>query len=232
MSKKANGKKVAKKNKKGYTLGEEIFSAIVHGVGSLLGIAALVLLIVFSAKHNGTALDIVGVTIFGTSLIILYTMSALYHAITNEKAKKVLQIFDHCSIYLLIAGTFTPIVFSLLRNSSPISWIVFGFVWLAAILGIALYTIFPGRFKVLNVMSYALMGWSSVFLMPSLISALKALDCIASIYWLIIGGVCYTVGIIFYALKKIKYFHSIWHIFVLAGSICHFFTVLLYTLNL
>ena len=220
-----------RKNSKVYSLGEEIFSAVVHGIGSLLGIVALVLLIVFCAKNNGTALDIIGVTIFGSSLILLYTISTLYHSLINEKAKKIFQILDHCSIYILIAGTFTPIVFSVLRNTSPIAWVVFGFIWLAAILGIALYTLFPGKFKVLNLVSYTLMGWSALFLMPSLTRELNKLGSESSILWLILGGVCYTVGIIFYANKKIKYFHSIWHIFVLAGSVCHFFAVLLYILN-
>ena len=220
------------KIKKKYSLGEEIFSAIVHGIGSLLSIAALVLLIVFTVKHEGTALDVVGVTIFGATLILLYTISTLYHAISNETAKKVLQIFDHCSIYFLIAGTFTPLTFSVLRSTGKTTWIVFGFVWIMAILGTALYAIFPRKFKILNVVSYALMGWSALFLIPSLISQLKAIDCLASIYWLVIGGIVYTLGIIFYALKKVKYFHSIWHIFVLAGSICHFFSVLTYTLKI
>ncbi len=217
---------------KRYTLGEEIFSSIVHGIGSLLAITALVLLIVFTVKHNGTAIDVVGVTIYGATLIILYTMSTLYHAISNEKAKKVLQIFDHCSIYFLIAGTFTPLTFTILRNSGKVTWIVFGFVWLMAIEGTILYSVFPRRFKILNVVSYALMGWSALFLIPSLLEELRALDCVSSVYWLLSGGIAYTAGIIFYALKKVKYFHSIWHMFVLAGSICHFFCVLLYTLKL
>lgn len=228
--------KVEKTNKKEkvkkYSLGEEIFSSVVHGIGSLLSIAALVLLIIFTAKHNGTALDIIGVIIYGITLILLYTMSTLYHSISNEKAKNVLQVFDHCSIYFLIAGTFTPLTFTMLKDTGKITWIVFSFVWLMAILGTILYAIFPRRFKALNVSSYALMGWSALFLIPSLISKLSAINCMASVYLLVIGGIAYTLGIVFYALKKVKYFHSIFHIFVLAGSVCHFFCILLYTLKI
>lgn len=223
--------KLNKKTKK-YSLGEEIFSSVVHGVGSLLAVAALVLLIVFTAKHGGTALDIVGVIIYGITLILLYTMSTLYHSISNEKAKKVLQVFDHCSIYFLIAGTFTPLTFTILKDSGKTSWLVFSFVWLMAILGTVLYAVFPRRFKVLNVASYALMGWSALFLIPSLITKLSTINCIASVYLLVIGGIAYTLGIVFYALKKVKYFHSIFHIFVLAGSVCHFFCILVYTLKM
>lgn len=215
-----------------YSLGEEIFSAIVHGIGTLLAITALVLLIVFTVKHGGNALDIVGVCIYGFTLILLYTMSTLYHALANEKAKKVFKIFDHCSIYFLIAGTFTPIIFTILKNTGTLTWVIFGFVWVIGLLGTLMYAMFPKRFKILNVLSYAIVGWSALFLIPSLVSELTLIDCMASIYWLLAGGILYTVGIIFYAIKKVKYFHPIWHIFVLAGSICHFFCILSYTLKL
>lgn len=229
---KATSNKNSKQKFKRYSLGEEIFSSIVHGIGTLLAISALVLLIIFTAIHNGTALDIVGVIIYGFSLILLYTMSTLYHSISNEKAKKVLQVFDHCSIYFLIAGTFTPLTFTILRNTGKTTWIVFIFVWLMAILGTILYAVFPRRFKVLNVTSYALMGWSALFLVPALVTKLTVINCMASVYLLVIGGIAYTLGIIFYAFKKVKYFHSIFHIFVLAGSICHFFCILIYTLKM
>lgn len=223
----------AKKNiNKLYTLGEEIFSSIVHGIGTLLAIAALVLLIVFTAKNGGDALDIVGVCIYGFTLILLYTMSTLYHAISNEKAKKVFKIFDHSSIYFLIAGTFTPIIFTILRNTGSLTWVIFGFVWGVALLGTLMYAIFPKRFKVLNVLSYVVAGWCALFLIPSLISELTILNSIASIYWLLAGGISYTLGIVFYAIKKVRYFHPIWHIFVLAGSVCHFFCILAYTLKI
>jgi len=220
-----------KKNKL-YSLGEEIFSAVVHGIGVLLSIAALVLLIVFTAKRGGDATDIVGVCIYGFTLILLYTMSTLYHAISNEKAKKVFKIFDHSSIYFLIAGTFTPIIFTVLRNTGTLTWVIFGFVWGVAIFGTIMYAIFPKRFKVLNVLSYAIAGWCALFLIPALISELTVLNSMASIHWLLAGGILYTLGIIFYAIRKVRYFHPIWHIFVLAGSICHFFCILTYTLKI
>lgn len=215
-----------------YSLGEEIFSAIVHGIGALLSIAALVILIVLTAKKGGDALDIVGICIYGFTLILLYTMSTLYHSLSNEKAKKVFKIFDHCSIYFLIAGTFTPIIFSVLRNTGRLTWTIFGFVWVVGLFGTFMYAMFPKRFKILNVLSYAIVGWSALFLIPALISTLKTIECMASIYWLLAGGIVYTVGIIFYAIKKVKYFHPIWHIFVLAGSICQFFCILIYTLRI
>jgi len=223
-----------KKSKKAklYTLGEEIFSSIVHGIGTLLSIAALVILIVLTAKRGGTALDIVGICIYGFTLILLYTMSTLYHAISNEKAKKVFKIFDHSSIYFLIAGTFTPIIFTVLRNTGRLTWTIFGFVWTIALFGTFMYAMFPRRFKILNVLSYVIAGWCALFLIPNLVSVLTAIECMASIYWLLAGGIAYTVGIIFYAIRKVKYFHSIWHIFVLGGSICHFFCILTYTLKI
>ena len=220
-----------KKNKL-YTLGEEIFSAVAHGIGTLLSISALVLLIIFTVKNGGDATDVVGVCIYGFTLILLYTMSTLYHAIANEKAKKVFKIFDHSSIYFLIAGTFTPIIFTVLRNTGTLTWVIFGFVWAVALFGTLMYALFPKRFKVLNILSYAIAGWCALFLIPTLISELTAINSIASIYWLLAGGILYTVGIIFYAIKKVRYFHPIWHIFVLSGSICHFFCILVYTLKI
>ena len=219
---------MAKKNIFGYTLGEEIFSAVSHGVGSLIGIAALVLMIVFAATTNSSALDIVGVSIFGATLILLYTISTLYHSLTPEKAKKVFKVLDHCSIYLLIAGTFTPICFSCLASTGYKMIILISAIWAVAILGVVLYACFPNRFKVLNVALYVIMGWSIVFMIKDLIAVLKVANSMSTLYFLLAGGIAYTVGVIFYALKKVKYFHSIFHLFVLGGSICHFFAVLLY----
>ncbi|MDD2627986.1 MAG: hemolysin III family protein [Clostridia bacterium] len=217
-------------SKKLYTLGEEIFSSVVHGIGTALAISALVLLLVFTVKNGGDALDVVGISIYGFTLILLYTMSTLYHAITNDKAKKVFRIIDHCSIYLLIAGTFTPMIFSILRNNGSTPWIVFGVVWGIAIWGILMYAFFPGKFKILNLSSYIVMGWSAVFLIPGLMKELNTIGSKHSLIFLLAGGLAYTSGVVFYAIKKVKYFHSIWHIFVLAGSICHFFCILAYTL--
>ena len=219
---------MAKKNISGYTLGEEIFSSVTHGIGALLGIAALVLMIVFTAIGKGTALDIVGVSIYGATLIILYTISTLYHSLTNPTAKKVFKILDHCSIYLLIAGTFTPMCFTCLISTGYKMILLAIWIWLAAALGIVLYACFPHRFKVLNITLYVLMGWSIVFMMSDLISVLKVHDAMSTLYFLLAGGISYTVGVIFYAIKKVPYFHPIFHLFVLGGSICHFFAVLLF----
>lgn len=212
-----------------YSKGEEIANSITHGIGAVLSIAALVIMIVF-ASINKNAWQIVSVSIYGITLIILYTMSTLYHAITNKKAKKVLQIFDHSSVYLLIAGTYTPFSLIILRQNSYKGWLVFGVIWTMAILGITIYSIFPRRFKIFNIASYLVMGWVIVFAFPELIQTMTSLNSINGIYWLFAGGICYTAGIIFYAMKKKKYFHSIWHIFVLLGSICHFISVLFYVL--
>jgi hemolysin III len=218
---------MGKRNIYGYTLGEEIFSAVSHGVGGLLGIAALVLLIIFAAI-NGNALDVVGVCIYGATLIILYTISTLYHSLTNETAKKVFKVLDHCSIYLLIAGTFTPMCFSVMRSLGWKSALLITLIWLAAILGIVLYACFPKKLKILHIILYVSMGWSVLFLMKDLIATLKLAQAISTLYFLLAGGIAYTAGVIFYVFKKVKYFHSVFHLFVLAGSICHFFSVLFY----
>lgn len=215
-----------------YTLGEEISNSITHGIGSLLSIAALVLMIVVSAiRHN--AMAIVTSTLFGVSLIMLYTMSTLYHAISNEKAKKVLKIFDHSTIYLLIAGSYTPFTLVALKSINETkAWIVFGIVWAIAILGTITYSIFKNKFKILNVISYIVMGWVIVIALPEIVSFFKINNAMNGLYLLVAGGIFYTVGVIFYALQKknLKYFHTIWHVFVLLGSICHFFSVLLYVI--
>ena len=215
-----------------YTLGEEISNSITHGIGSLLSIAALVLMIVVSAIHHN-AMAIVTSTLFGVSLIMLYTMSTLYHAISNEKAKKVLKIFDHSTIYLLIAGSYTPFTLVALKSINEAkAWIVFGIVWAIAILGTITYSIFKNKFKILNVISYIVMGWVIVIALPEIVSFFKINNAMNGLYLLVAGGIFYTVGVIFYALQKknLKYFHTIWHVFVLLGSICHFFSVLLYVI--
>lgn len=217
---------IAKRNLFGYSKGEEIFNWVSHTVGAGLGIAALVLMIVFAAIGKGTAIDIVGVSIFGATLIILYTISTLYHALTHEKAKKVFKVLDHCSIYLLIAGTFTPICFSLIRTVGYKMIILVSAVWACAILGIVLYACFPKKLKVLHVILYISMGWSIMFLAKDFIAGLKIINAMSTLYFLLAGGIAYTVGVIFYAFKKVPYFHSVFHLFVLGGSICHFFAVM------
>ncbi len=217
---------IAKKNIFGYTKGEEIFNWVSHTVGAALGIAALVLMIVFAAIGSGGALNVVGVSIFGATLIILYTISTLYHALTHEKAKKVFKILDHCSIYFLIAGTFTPICFCLISTVGYKMIILVCAVWACAIFGTVLYACFPRKFKVLHIILYVAMGWSIMFLAKDFIAGLKTLNAMPTLYFLLAGGIAYTVGVVFYAFKKVPYFHSVFHLFVVGGSVCHFFAVM------
>lgn len=214
-----------------YTVGEEIFNSVTHGIGAIFSIVALCLMVTFSALNGGTAIDIVSFSIYGASLIILYTMSTLYHAITNEKAKKVLRIIDHSSVYLLIAGSYTPFALSILKNQDEKRIIILIFVWLLAIIGTVLYSIFKQKVKIFNIVSYIIMGWAVSLLLPELNNVFTTLNIKCCLYLLIAGGITYTAGIIFYAIKKVKYFHSIWHLFVLSGSILHFIAVMIYIFN-
>ena len=205
-----------------YSTGEEIFNSVTHGIGTGLAVAATVLLIikaVLYAPENLKAEYITSWAVFGFCLVVLYLMSTLYHALTPAKVKAVFSIFDHCAIYLLIAGTYTPFCLATLHGTT--GWILFGIIWGMAILGITFYSIFGKKLKVLYVITYIVMGWLIVFAFKPMKEAMPPI-CIT---FLISGGVAYTVGVIFYSLKKIKWMHPIWHFFVLAGSILHFFSV-------
>lgn len=207
-----------------YSLGEEITNAILHGIGALLAIAALVLCVVFSAIHHNPY-AVVSSCLYGSTLIILYTMSCLYHSLKVNNAKRVFRIIDHCSIFLLIAGTYTPL--TLISLNGPIGWTLFGIIWGVSILGIILNAIDLNKYKVISMILYIMMGWAIIFTFPRL---LKVID-MAGIYLLVAGGIVYTIGAIFYGVgKKIKYMHSVFHFFVLAGSILHFFAILLYVI--
>ena len=212
-----------------YTKGEEIFNSISHGVGVIFSIVALTLMIVFAAIY-GNAWQVISVAIYGATLVILYTMSTLYHAFTNRKVKSIFQIFDHSSIYLLIAGTYTPYCLVILRQYSYKGWVLFGIIWAIAILGIVLSSVFPKKLKPLNMILYIVMGWAIVIAIPDISRIMSNQNAINGVYWLIGGGIAYTFGIVFYAIKKIPYFHSIWHLFVLLGTICHFISVFGYIL--
>lgn len=206
---------------KRYSIGEEIANAITHGIGAGLSIAALVLLILRAIKYapaNLIAAYIVGFSIFGASLIILYLFSTLYHALPL-RAKKVFGIFDHCSIYILIAGTYTAYCLTALHGA--VGWTIFGIIWGLAVLGIVLYSILGSRVRILSVVTYIPMGWLIIFAARPLKAQLASI----SFKFLIIGGVLYTAGCIFYAMKKVKWMHTIWHLFVLGGSIMHFFSL-------
>lgn len=204
---------------KRYTLGEEIFNSVTHGIGGGLSIAGTVVLIVFAAIYSN-AWGVVSSAIYGASLIILYTMSTLYHAITNRKAKGFFRIMDHNTIFFLIAGTYTPITLVPLRGA--IGWVIFGIVWAAAALGIVLNSIDLEKFRKPSVVCYVLMGWAIVAALKPMLANVNKL----SLLFLLIGGAFYTVGIIFYAIKKVKYFHSVWHLFTIAGSVFHWFAIL------
>lgn len=209
-----------KKNLKNrYTLGEEIFNSISHGAGTLLAIGGTAVLIVLSAIYS-TPWAVVSSAIYGASLIILYTMSTLYHAITNNTAKKFFRIMDHNTIFFLIAGTYTPITLAIMGGA--LGWVLFGIVWGAAAVGIVFNSIDLEKFSKPSIVCYVLMGWVVIFAIKPLIEATSTVFLI----FLLLGGIFYTLGIIFYAIKKIKYFHSVWHLFTVAGSVFHYFAIL------
>ena len=207
-----------------YTLGEELMNSITHGIGALFGVMALVLCVVKSAL-SGNVYGIVSGAIYGATLILLYTMSCLYHALKVNRAKKVFQTFDHCSIFLLIAGTYTPITLVALKGA--LGWVLFGVVWAAAATGITFNGISVKKYKIMSMICYIAMGWVIIFVFPEFIKAVD-FNCVIL---LLIGGIVYTIGAVIYGFgKKARYVHSIWHFFVLAGSIFHFFAVYLYVL--
>ena len=195
-------------DKKLYSPEEEIFSSVTHGFGTVLAIGGTAVLIVLSVFF-GDILTVVSSAIFGGSLIVLYCMSTLYHAISHPKAKHFFRIMDHNTIFFLIAGTYTPITVSILRG--VLGWTLFGIIWGVAVVGITLNSINLERFRKPSVVCYILMGWVIVIAIHPLLEAMNAF----SLWFLIAGGVFYTVGVFFYAIKKVKYFHSIWHIFTL-----------------
>lgn len=207
-----------------YTVGEEIFNSVSHGVGVILSVAALVLLIVFAAIYSD-GYGLASALVYGISLILLYTMSMVYHIVQNEKGKKVLRIFDHCSIFILIAGTYTPYLLGPLRGA--LGWTIFGIIWGVTVIGILLNAISLEKFKVISLICYVLMGWGIVLSIKPLAQNLP----LGGLWLLIAGGLVYTVGVIFYVMKKYRYMHSVWHLFVLAGSICHYFSILLFVLK-
>ncbi len=204
------------------SLGEEIANSITHGIGAALATAALVILVVF-ASIRGDAWQVVSFSIYGASLIIMYTSSTLYHAFTNKKLKHYFRIMDHSSIFLLIAGTYTPVTLISLRGTGW-GWTIFGIIWGLAILGIFFKLFFIGKLEKLSVVFYILMGWLVVIAIKPMLENLPT----GLLIWIAIGGLSYTLGVIFYAWQKLPYGHTIWHLFVLGGSISHFFGILFY----
>ncbi len=204
------------------SLGEEIANSITHGIGAALGTAALVILVVL-ASIKGDAWRVVSFSIYGSTLVILYTSSTLYHAITHKEIKRYFRIMDLSAIFLLIAGTYTPITLLPLRGTGW-GWTIFGLIWGMAIIGILFKTFFDGKYEKLSIIFYVLMGWLIVIAIKPMIANLPA----GLIIWIAIGGLSYTIGIIFLAWTKFPYSHTIWHLFVLGGSISHFFGIFLY----
>jgi hemolysin III len=220
MSKEKNK---APRNIREYTTSEEVANSVTHGIGTLLGIAALVLMIIVSLKAGG-GVKLYASIIFGFTLILEYTNSTLYHALTNPRAKKVFKILDHSSIYMLIAGTYTPFCLIALANHGGI--VVLVIVWAIAVAGIASEAFWVFRPRWLAAALYLAMGWMIVFKVGDMLAAVP----LGALVLLIAGGVCYTVGVAFYVLKKVKFMHSIWHLWTIAGSACHVLAVLLYIL--
>lgn len=208
---------------KRYTVGEEIFNSVTHGLGALLGVVGTVILIVLSAI-KGSSLAIGTSIVYGTSLIVLYTMSTLYHAIASERAKAVLRIFDHTSIFLLIAGSYTPFCLIALQGN-PRGIFVAAVVWICAVLGIVLNAVSLKKTEKFSMVLYVLMGWSVILVIKDVIAVLPT----PAFWLLLLGGIAYTGGIAFYAMKK-KYMHSIWHLFVLAGSVLQYLCIAIYVL--
>ncbi len=211
-----------KKYQKFYSLGEEIANAITHGVAALCAIAASVIVIVFAAL-TGDPWKIVSVSIYGFSLILLFTMSTLYHSFPIGRTKALFRIFDHASIFILIAGSYTPFTLVTLRDG--IGWWMFGAVWASAVVGIVLNSLSVDKYAKFSLACYLVSGWVIVIGIMPLINALE----LGGMILLGLGGVMYTVGVIFYKLRH-KYMHAVWHLFVLAGSALQYFCILFYVI--
>jgi hemolysin III len=203
-----------------YKLGDILANAITHGIGAVLAIVGAVYLI--AASIHGTAAEFAGCTVFAITLVLVYVCSTLYHSLVRTRARHVFQVLDHSAIYLLIAGTYTP--FTLVSLRGPVGWFMFSVVWALAIAGVIFKSFAVGRFPVASALIYLFQGWFAVF-------ALRPLDQAIGwhgILWLAAGGLAYTLGVVFFALDRLRYFHAVWHLFVLAGSVFHYVAILLY----
>ena len=205
------------------TLGEEIANSITHGIGAALSIAGLVAIVAVAALDR-PAWQVVACAIYGTSLVLMYVSSTMYHALTNERAKRVFKILDHSSIYLLIAGTYTP--FTLITLRGPWGWSLFAVVWGLCVCGVVFKSLWIGRLKVASTVVYLLMGWCVVVAIRPLLAALPW----TGFMWMLAGGLCYTAGVAFYVSSG-KFAHSVWHLFVMAGSLCQYWAVFHYVLR-
>jgi hemolysin III len=202
---------------------EELANRLTHGCGLLLSIAGLVILLVLAAQR-GTAWHIVSCAVYGATLVLLYAASTLYHSVGTPRVKRICKVIDHSAIYLLIAGTYTPFTLVILRG--PWGWWLFGVVWGLTLLGILWKIWFVDHFVVVSTSIYLLMGWLAVIAAKPLL----ALVPLGGLLWILAGGLAYSAGVVFFAWRRLPYHHAVWHLFVLAGSACHYFAVLLYVL--
>jgi hemolysin III len=201
----------------------EIFNSITHGIGVLLSIAGLVLLLVFAAHRDGDAWQFVSFSIYGASLIMLYLSSTLYHAIQKKRIKRFFNVLDHSVIFILIAGTYTP--FCLVSLRGPWGWTLFGIIWGLAIAGVVFKIfLYSDKLRLVGTLLYVAMGWIIIIALQPLIQNVPT----GALYWLLAGGLSYSLGVIFYLWRRYRFNHVIWHLFVLGGSICHFFAIFLY----
>jgi hemolysin III len=202
---------------------EELANATIHGVGAALSVVAIILLVIFSSLE-GTALHVVSFLIYGVTMLLLYLSSTLVHSFPEGKTKDLFEIFDHSAIYLFIAGSYTPLLFHVVQGT--LGWVLFGIVWGMAATGVVFKSFYAKKFLFTSTILYILMGWLIVFAWKPLLLNLSG----NGLMLLIIGGLFYTVGTVFYVWRSFPYHHAIWHLFVLAGSIFHFFVILLYIL--
>jgi hemolysin III len=201
-------------------LGDILANAITHGVGAILAVVGAVYLI--AASTRGTAWQIVGCAVFSTTLVLVYVCSTLYHSLVRTRARHVFQVLDHSAIYLLIAGTYTP--FTLVSLRGPVGWVLFGIVWTLAIAGVIFKSVAVDKFAVVSALVYLFQGWFVVVAARPLLQAIGW----HGVMWLGAGGLAYTLGIVFFALDRFRYFHATWHLFVLCGSVAHYFAILFY----
>ena len=204
-----------------WTLGEELAHSLTHGVGWIASIGGLVVLVVATARQ-GDPWRIVACSVYAATLVLLYGASTLYHALSGTRARHVFQVLDHSAIFLLIAGTYTP--FALVNLRGPWGWTIFGVVWGLAVAGITLKACFGPRWPILSTAIYVAMGWTVVVAVKPLLLHVPP----GAIAWLVAGGFAYTGGVAFYAWGRLRYSHAVWHLFVLAGSVCHYIAVLRY----
>ena len=203
----------------------EILNSLTHGIGVLLSIAGLVLLVVFASTREPDAWKIVSFSVYGFSLIMMYTASTLYHAFRDKRTKHFLNLFDHASIYVLIAGTYTP--FTLVSLRGPWGWSIFGVIWGLAVAGVIFKLFFySDKYRLISAIIYVAMGWIILIALGPLIKSVPA----GGLYWLLAGGISYSAGVYFYIKRQNRFNHVIWHLFVLAGSICHFFAIFYHVL--